>query len=211
MWFSSFAQPMQAGIVLAGIGTVNWDRIAQPLASPSINFGANIDGNIAVSNTLNSYNLGLRIVPQVGATGTIAFTTATASTSSSIFTAFDNLNTTQPAPGVTAVTGINTGRADLVLAGPRNLFAIQVTTANNAVGKFDIFAVPEFSNYFTSTNFDGLKYANAPVGPDLLLGTIVITAVPEPGAIVLFTLPMAWLTFARLSRSRSQRMSAISS
>ena len=203
-WISQPLQPLQAGIVLVGFGTVNWNRSAQPLASPSIDFGINIDGNNAVSNTLNSFNLGLFIVPQAGATGAIAFTAATAPSSSPVFTAFDNLNSTQPSLGVTAVTGINSGGVDFVLTGPRNLFGIQLTTANSAVGRFDIFAVPEFSNYFSTTQFDGLKYGNAPTGPNVLLGTIFVTAVPEPGSILFLAIAIAWLGSVRLGRRWQQ-------
>jgi len=109
------------------------------------------------------------------------------------------------AGGVPVVNGRNSDSSDVTITTPRNLFTSTFTSPmNDAVGIFEIYAVPEFSNYFPSTEFDGFKFANVPVGPDVLLGTLTVgvTAIPEPSGILLLTLVSTATFGTKLFRRR---------
>lgn len=178
---------VHADLILNGFGTVAWDRGAMPSGSQAITFAVtpNLDSNDV--NTLNSFGIGLRIVPKSGATGTLSAGTPSKAIAESVFDTFSPaLNITIPSPGVPTVNGNNFGAVDVTLTNRRNLFDLAFTSTD-AAGGFDIYAVSEFTSYFPSTEFDGLKFANV-TGPDVLLGTIKVSAVPEPSSAALLAL-----------------------
>lgn len=182
-------------LVLGLIGDTVWDRVEQPAGSPLITFSILPGGSATPPNALNAFNLGLRIVPMAGAVGRLEIGSVSPSLENSVFDAFNPPPFVSfPAPDVPTVNGSRQTFSNVEASAQRNLFDLQfVSPASDALGTFEIYAVPEFSNYFTTSEFDGYKYGNVPIGPDVTLGSIRITAVPEPSSMVLLALTLASL------------------
>jgi len=192
-FFTSLVEIALGDLVLNTIGNVQWDRAASPSASPGITFSVSTDAQLINGNVLNSFGVALRAVPQSGTLGSLELNTAGMADTNSVFPAFalGGLQISE-ASGVRIANGRNLTSSDVTINTLRNLFTSTFSSPmNNATGTFEIYAVPEFSNYFPSTEFDGFKFANVPLGPDVLLGTITVTAVPEPSGLLLLSLACA--------------------
>ncbi len=198
-----------ADVVLNMIGTTQWDRSIDTMNSPKVSFTISIDSNTNFPNELNAFNLGLRIVPTIGATGSLATGTVSMASVDSVFDAFQPaLFINFPVPDVPTVNGSRQTFADVVISADRTLFDLDFTSpSNDALGTFQIFAVPEFANFFSTTEFDGFKFANVPEGNDVLLGSINVTAsaVPEPSAGLMFALATGLCALRYGQRSRLKR------
>jgi hypothetical protein len=191
-----FPKTVDADLVLNTFSDVTWDRTINPAASPRITFSTSIDDLIVNGNEINAFNVGLRFVPTSGAIGTITAFDRNVPVANPVFTAFDAITPgISDNPGIPTINGYNSESTDVLVTGTQNLFSIvAISESNDALGLFEVYAVPEFTSYFDLLEFDGFRFSNVPVspgesfGPDVLLGRINVTAtaVPEPMSLVLF-------------------------
>ena len=201
-----------AGIVLDPIGQQEWERNSSP-GGIQVTFGIMPNSLPPTDNLLNTFSVGIIIVTDAaqGAQGTLRIQAISAPTNP-IFTQYSDLRfsggTTQVVTGdnQTVSAGNNLPR-NTQLTLPRNIFTALFTSPNNnAIGRFQIFAVPSLTTYFTETNFDGEKFSNAPDGAaNVLLGSINVTAVPEPSSTLLVGLIVVGIATIRLQRSQRNR------
>lgn len=195
-----------AGIVLDPIGQQDWDRNANP-GGFQVTFGISPNAQPPTENVLNTFSIGLMIVPDSAQNGTLRIQSISIPTNS-VFSQYSDLRfsgtTTQVVTGDNQkVAGSDLPR-NFVLTSQKNIFTALITSPNNdATGGFKIFAVPTLSTYFTETNFDGEKFFNAPEGgAPVLLGSFNITAVPEPSSLLLAGLVAGGTATLRLRRNR---------
>ncbi len=196
-----------AGIVLDPIGQQDWDRNANP-GGFQVTFGISPNAQPPTENVLNTFSIGLMIVPDSAQNGTLRIQSISIPTNS-VFSQYSDLRfsgtTTQVVTGdnQTISAGNNLPR-NFELTSQRNIFTALFTSPNNdAMGGFKIFAVPTLSTYFTETSFDGEKFFNAPEGGSpVLLGSFNITAVPEPSSLLLASLVAGGIATLRLRRNR---------
>ena len=199
-----------AGIVLDPIGQNDWDRNANP-GGFQVTFGISPNALPPAENVLNTFSIGLMIVPDFAQNGTVRIQSVSIPTNS-VFGTYSDLRFSGTATQV--VTGDNqlvaTANGEVpgntLLTAPRNLFTARFNSPNNdAVGGFKIFAVPTLSTYFTETNFDGEKFLNAPEGSaPVLLGSFNITAVPEPSTLWLVA-AVGFCSIHRLAKANQRK------
>jgi hypothetical protein len=181
--------PSRADLVLNLVGDSSWDRVQIPSGPSPFLFIVTSDLSAPAANQLNAFNVGVRIVPTAGAVGTISFQSVSVPPSNSIFTNFAAPPSIVPVLDFHAINGENAAFANVAIPNTgRSLFQAQIYSPNNnALGKFDFYADRETTNYFTTTDFDGLKFKNVQLGGDVngaYLGSLTITAVPEPSSLV---------------------------
>jgi hypothetical protein len=200
-------QSAQAALVLSGFGDQNWDRISSPGQTQRFTLAIDTDGGPDF-NRLFGMQVGFRIRPTAAATGTLSFGSATVPTTNQLFGAYFNNDTqiSSPIGGTTVVTIENTPADDLLVTGTKNAFDLTLQSTD-ALGVFEIYAVPEFTNYFSNDSIEGLNFANeltsTSQGDFYLLGTVTVTAVPEPSSMALIGAVAAVWGGARYRRRRS--------
>lgn len=198
-----------AGIVLDPIGQQNWDRNANP-GGFQVTFGISPNNQPPTENILNTFSVGLFIVPDAAQNGTLRIQSISIPTNS-VFSQYSDLRfsgtTSQEVTGDNQKVAGNDLPRNVVLTSQRNIFTALFTSPNNdAIGGFKIFAVPTLSTYFTETSFDGEKFFNVPEGgAPVLLGSFNITAVPEPSSLLLAGLVAGGCATLRLRRIRRNR------
>ncbi len=73
VWLAFFAtNVVNADLILDSFQVLNWDRQAEPGASALVTFRVTSDQVPPTDNQLNAFSVGLRIVPQSGAQGSVA-------------------------------------------------------------------------------------------------------------------------------------------
>jgi hypothetical protein len=163
------------------------------------------------TDQLFAWQLGLLIVPEASATGTLKFLTATlpsnyvlaGKTTTGLLPAFSGPSTSI-SPFIGDATSDPTGV--VVPASGDNLLAVTFTASSNAKGFFDIFAVPgvQASTWFDQ-NFNQRDFANVPsTGGNVQIGTMDIgqASIPEPQSVVLLLSGLLTLVAYRLVRRR---------
>jgi hypothetical protein len=189
-----------ADLLSVGTGlTVTWDRTAQPSGSAVMTIPI-FNSNTSDPRGLAGWTLAIRIVPEAGATGTLAFGTFSYP-ANEIISPSSNIVPAGSPSVTTSSNGIQVGasNSDLstngqnpVPASGAALFSVNYTSTD-ALGTFDIYAWNRTSgagSYWTdqfglgNTGFTNIPSA-APSVNDLLLGTVTVTATPEPGTMLL--------------------------
>ncbi len=212
------ASPSKAAfLTLTTNENLTWSSLADP--SPTFTVGIG-NSNPSQSGLLFGWSLGLKIVAENGATGSIQFLTATIPTSNYILNN-DSLGLTPaltlPSATIQTISDVNmNGTGVSVATSGDNLLSLTFKASTGTTGVFQIEAIGDGitgSNWFSS-DFMAQDYANVPFNtPGVVLGTVTIPAamgaVPEPSTALLVLLaagPMAWL--ARRSRTGLARSSA---
>lgn len=203
--YSIEAPIAHADLIVESFQDVIWDRTNKPSGPAPITFGLAADAN-ASTNQINAFSIGIRIVPKAGASGSFEIKSVSLPDTNPIFPIYtpvlQKLN-----GGLQTISGDNAIFANVTIpVSGSNLFQAQLySPGNDASGLFEIYADYETTNYFTTTEFDGLKFANIPgsgIAPGVLLGAveITITAVPEPSCITLAGISLVALMAARRRR-----------
>jgi len=193
----------QAALVLTGFGDQSWDRIASPGETPRFTISIDTDGGPNL-NGLFGMQVGIRIEAAPSSTGTLSFGSATIPTTNRLFDSYTGPIVSEPAVGTTGVTIENFPASDLLVIGPKNAFDFTLQSID-ALGVFEIYAMPEFTNYFTDDELEGVDFANLPTfesGGRFLLGTVTVTAVPEPSSVALLGVVAAVCGGVRYRRRR---------
>jgi hypothetical protein len=160
------------------------------LADPSPTHVVGIENPTNSTDPLFAWSLGLTITPDISATGTLEFATATPPSDYLLDGRSGGLAPTFSGPAASIAP---IGDTDSLFTGiivpetGKNLLATTFTTSPDALGVFYISAVPdEFtgSNWFSS-DFENVRYfENVPLtGGPVVIGSI--TVVPEPGTLTM--------------------------
>ncbi len=210
VWLAFFAtRIVDAGLILDSFQVLNWDRVTEPGTSGVVTFRVTSDQVLPNDNQLNAFSVGLRIVPQAGAKGSLAIHSVVVPAANPVFAAY----AAPPAlkdggGGVQTISGDNAAFANVTIpASSLGLFQAKFfSPGNDALGRFDVYADRDTTNFFTTTEFDGLKFSNVQAVGDpqgVLLGFIQVSAVPEPTSISLVTASLlAWRLVRRRPRHR---------
>lgn len=199
---------VNADLILDSFQAMNWDRLSEPSNSPLTAFRITSDQVSPTANQLNAFSVGLRFVAQDGATGSVAVHSVVVPDSSPVFAAYAApLALKDVGAGLQTISGDNAAFANVTVPtfGLGLFQARFFSPGNDALGVFNVYADRETTNYFTTTEFDGLKFANVSGfggPPGVLLGSITVTAVPEPGSISLVTASLlTWVVAKRRRRT----------
>ena len=147
--------------------------------------------------TFNGWTLGLQLLPQGGATGTLTMTGISNPTTNSALTVpdtptFINSTLNTATNGTTAykyvgISNVDATTTTFALGQSLNLMSLAMSSSAGAAGTWNLYAVnqsPSQSAWLDVTGL-GTDYGNVPAtnGTSLLVGTV--TVVPEPGSMVL--------------------------
>ena len=182
--------------------SANWDRLAQPGASPVIQLAVANDNN-DLSPILYAITLGLSFQPVGGATGSLEVASVANAATNPVFTSGIQAPTINPFPfdGYTSIAVFSSGPENLpVPQAGAGLIGLTLSSTN-AQGTFDI-VVQSFGEGLSSWNnfdFDEFPFANANSSP-LTIGQISVTTVPEPSSIALVAAAGGALLAARARR-----------
>lgn len=204
------AVPVNAGLVLGGFGDVSWTVAGTPSISPRLSVTLNTGGGTL--NGLNGMSLGIIITPRTGATGTIEYHDALAPLSNAAFAGY-SIGNSSPFTGLTVVDvydSVNPGSNTLITSA-KGIVDLRFTTTG-ATGLFDIFAYPDFTNYFyvpAGLETGEASFSNISPPSNFLLGTLDIpsgtSAVPEPGMVSLVVATGVVSGLIRRRRKRSHQ------
>lgn len=206
---SSLSQAAKGDLVLNLIGELNWDRSTDPLGPAAVLFGLTSNDDAPNANELNAFNVGLRILPAAGASGVISIQSVGIPSSNSVFPSYATIPILSSVGDVQTVSADNAAFANVSIpSSGRNLFQANFfSPTDDAIGKFEIYADRETTNYFTTTEFDGAKFQNVPTFGDVkgaYLGsfTVSVSSVPEPNTLLCWLMS---LSTARGLRYRKRR------
>jgi hypothetical protein len=194
--------PVEAGLVLqSGASTLQFSQ------------GSSGSLDLAVSNTgtdatfVNNFWVGVQLVADPGATGTLSLASVSAPASNSLLTyspTFDasaaTLSGTTTVGGADYIQliGANNSNSEDSLADGEvaNLIAITFTASGDALGTWTLYGVNQSSSsvsYLSNVNDVQTGFDNVPATDDtyIALATITVTAVPEPRTDVLAGLAAA--------------------
>ncbi|MFI5001170.1 MAG: hypothetical protein ACHQK9_14940 [Reyranellales bacterium] len=205
----AFASPARADSLTISGQNLSWGGSG---VSPTFTVGIE-NLTSPATDQLFAWQLGLLIVPEASATGTLKFLTATlpsnyvlaGKTTTGLLPAFSGPSTSI-SPFIGDATSDPTGV--VVPASGDNLLAVTFTASSNAKGFFDIFAVPlvvpgaPASTWFDQ-NFNQRDFANVPsTGGNVQIGTMDIgqASIPEPQSVVLLISGVLTLVAYRLVR-----------
>ena len=156
----------------------------------------NANAGTSVTN-FNGWTLGLQLLPQGGAAGTVTMTGITNASTNKALTVpdvptFFNSTLTTATNGTTAykyvgISNVDATATTFALGQSLNLANLAVTSSAGAAGTWNLYAVnqsPSQSAWLDVTGL-GVDYGNLPAtnGTSVLVGTV--TVVPEPGSMVL--------------------------
>lgn len=166
-------------------------------ASSSLVLSAtNANAGTSVTN-FNGWTLGLQLLPQSGATGTVTMTGITNAGSNKALTnpdtpTFINSTLNTATNGTTAykyvgISNVDNTTTTFALGQSLNLANLSLSSSSTASGIWNLYAVnqsPSQSAWLDVTGL-GIDYGNLPAvgGTSVLLGSV--TVVPEPGTMVL--------------------------
>ncbi len=199
-----------ADLYLNAIGDLSWDRVQNPTGPSPFLIGVSSNSDAPFDNKLNAFNIGIRILPTAGALGTISIQSVTIPNSNAVFTSFAVSPSLVSVQDFQVINGENAVFENVMIpATGRSLFQAQLFSPNSlAQGKFEIYAERETTNYFTTTTFDGAKFQNVPlngVANGVYLGSLTVTAVPEPSSLLVAILAGIALSGFRRVMSRLRR------
>ena len=147
--------------------------------------------------TFNGWTLGLQLLPQGGATGTLTMTGISNPTTNRALTVpdtptFINSTLNTATNGTTAykyvgISNVDATTTTFALGQSLNLASLAVSSSSTASGVWNLYAVnqsPSQSAWLDVTGL-GTDYGNLPAinGTSLLLGTVSV--IPEPGPMLL--------------------------
>ena len=166
---------------LVGGWNVNWDINGAPAESPSTTI--QIQNSVASSTPIfNGYDLGLKFV-LVSGSGQIALDNASNPLSGSVLPSWFF---SPPVSGPNSVYNIGADAVDYAVPNtPTNLVTLDFkpgTTTPTVGSVFEIVADHTLSDYLDHLG-NSTMFANDASG-DFVLGTVTITAVPEPSSII---------------------------
>jgi len=205
MWVRRFFMAVLAGAVASTC--VNADQMSISFHAPASSSVHDIQWNPTTSSPvmvfgiendtspptekLYGWQLGLEIVPETGATGTLRFKTATVPDSYVL----EGLTSGPPPLAAPAATIPVIGDADLVQftgilvpSSGKNLLQVDFDVLPGTSGLFYIKAVPDQFNgcNWYSSDFNARDFVNVPFGGGAVsLGSVNV--VPEPGTFVLLS------------------------
>jgi len=207
--FVSFYSPSIAcaDLVVSSIAEKIWDRAANPDQSPVITLAVRADANANVPNELNAFNIGLRIIPGTLASGSVEINAVSVPVNDAVFPAYGpEPFITFPLLDVPTVNGINEAFQNAQVTTSLSFFSFTLSSpSNDAIGVFDIYVVPEFTSYYTTTEFEGFQFENVKSGADVYLGSIRVSAVPEPMGLGTLAAVYAGLIYRRNKKHRKVR------
>ncbi len=195
-----------ADLILDVISDNTWDRTSDP-SGISITFRVSSNTSAPNANLINGFSVGLSLIPDATAEGELRLLSVSVPQANPVFPTYaappnlqnlaDSLQTISADNGVFANVSVP--------AGGLNLFTVRVASpANDARGQFRVFADPNTSNYFITSEFEGLKFGNAPLGAGgasgVLLGTIDVSAIPEPTSAIFLGIVCAIAVASRQNR-----------
>ncbi|MCC6510640.1 MAG: PEP-CTERM sorting domain-containing protein [Pirellulaceae bacterium] len=190
----------QADMILNSVGTIEWDPAALPGGPGPITISVSANSTPPNDNVLNAFSVGLRFVAEPGATGALRISSVAQPTTDRVFANYSAPLVVALQDSVYSVSGDNAQLENVAItASGRRLFEMFLAPQGaNVSGSFLIVADGPKSNYFTTTEFDGLKYGNVGSG-DFVLGrvNINVTSVPEPATTLLLSLAGGWLVWRR--------------
>lgn len=196
-----------AGILLDSVGQHTWDQTTSPLGF-DITFGISPNNLPPTDNLLNTFSIGIVIVPDAAQNGTVRIRSVSIPTNP-VFSTYSDLRFSGAAAQVVtgdnqAISAGNSLPRDFALQSQKNIFTAQLySPSNDAKGSFKIYAVPSLTTYFTENSFDGEKFFNVPdSGPQVLLGSFNVSAVPEPTSLLLLGVTSGGLAVIRMRRKR---------
>ncbi len=180
LWLASYGQ---ACLVVAIEGS---DSILFDTRGPSPTTTIEVRNDGCFTDDLAGWSLGLQIVPDAGATGSLQFATAETPATNYVFGANgQGINPIVPSTSVMPSFDNHTGNG---VAVPANANLLTLTfNSMDALGTFRIMAV---GNEFTGTNVTPFDTGNFPTQPagNVAFGSSVqlgsVTAVPEPSALL---------------------------
>ncbi len=208
---SSFSTSVvNADLILDSFQDANWDRVLEPGGSVPVTFRVSSDQVSPIANQLNAFSVGLRIVPRDGAVGSIAILGVNVPDTNPVFLSYaipPALN--DLGGGLQTISGDNAAFQNVSVPGSGlALFQARFfSPGNTALGTFDIFADRLTTSYFTTTEFDGLKFSNVQAAGNpqgVLLGSMHVTATPEPATVILATGSLTACVLARRRRRRRE-------
>ncbi len=203
MWFHKFCMATLAVIVASACAhaqelSISFHDPAFPSvhniqwnpASPSPAMVIGIENPSLTTDKLYGWQLGLRIEPDVGATGKLQFSTATLPPSYLLDGRSDGLTRTlfrptDTIPVIGDTDSLHTGV--LVPSSGANLLQVDFVAWPGTSGVFDIMAVPDLFNgcNWYSDDSQARYYANVPFDEgEVCLGTVNVS-VPEPSTVLL--------------------------
>lgn len=202
----------------------------QPGTSGTLTLSITNDAG-AITNNFAGWVLGLQLVPAVSTTGSIGYgTLANAAVNPAIPRSGSDIeasNESAAFPAGTTINGLNSFQslaiANLVdattLLGSTsyNLGDLQITSSGDASGVWNVFAINLPSadgtkSYWFDAAFGENNYGNIAVPTtgnttSVLLGTVTVTAVPEPGSLALAAFGAGGV-LAAMARRRRVRATA---
>ena len=204
MLVAALLAPSQAnaGLSLGLFGDQTWDRLASPGTSPgyTLTISPVAGGD---PSSLWSFAVGVVIVPTATASGTLSVGGPSVPATNPLydgnyFTPFSPV-TTEGGAEIFAVDYLNSP-TDWEVLSTKN--AVDFTfTSNDALGLFEIWASPTYTNYFSG--FDEYQFTNIPLpGGNVLLGTLDVSAVPEPSSLITLALLGGIVGFAKYRRRK---------
>ena len=182
-----------------------WDRTADPLTSPTLTIGINRTTGDPQLDLLAGWSLRLFIAPDVGATGTLEFS-STALPSSGYPLAGVSGGLGGSVSGTTLFAfDDDTSFAGVTLStAGDNLLDLDFSTPDGALGLFRIMATPGLGDtQWSDAAFNDQEFANLPfAGGPVEIATV--TAIPEPGSLLFCSLAtLVGLAFYVRRRSRA--------
>lgn len=186
------AYPATAGIVSIQTGiSTTWDRLSQPAGSTplTLQFSNDNPTDGAFSSSMSGYGVHLRLVPQAGATGTLAISgtsSLTNPTTNALFPSSDFVLATPVEGGFVVSAFESTDTARLVPQTPVNAFSFFLSSSD-ALGTFNIVVdgIGGSTSYNNINDPDTEYFFGNADGSNLVVGQITVTAVPEPSSIAL--------------------------
>ncbi len=202
------ASEANAGLILEGFGDQTWDRLANPGISPYYTLTISPDGTLEPSS-LWAFSVALAIVPTANATGTLSVGDRSVPDTDPLF---DGNYELPFAPiyelGGASVIPVEYAEFPVNWLVPDTRNAVDIAfTSQDAQGVFEIWARPDFGDigityYFSG--WDDYHFTNIPSGGgDVLLGTLNVSAIPEPSSLTAWALLGSGLVgFAKIRRRR---------
>jgi len=174
---------------LGTLPVVTWDRQADPttMSTPITLSVYNATPGGPTETNFFGYSLAVKVEPVAANGGTITLT-GYANPSNPVFTTFaGNPVASNAGGGFTGITNQNSDTSNVMVpAAPgKGLVSFTLTTANNALGTYQLVADRSLSTF---SDFEGNEFffGNPGTG-NIVLGTIVV-AVPEPSSIIAMAL-----------------------
>ena len=189
----SICQPIRGDFVLGVVGDLN--------VSPGQTQVVTMTLSSTTIELITSWQLLLRVVPQPGASGTVAFAAPSEPTNyalDGVNFGLQHLHSTSASPNDQILVFDFDGRPGApgvevpALPDSRNLVTLNLTASNDAVGPFSLVAVPGVGNTeISGVTLASQEFANVIGGAPILLSQL--TAVPEPAGWQFFVLLFIFL------------------